>query len=80
MERDVDFIEGWNNIKEILDSLDLDIVKSATNNLAAGARVRKGLRTIKAQAAALVKQSMKYDKEIREARRVAKEESVQLAE
>lgn len=45
----------WEEIKELVASLETDVLKNATGNAAAGTRARKGLRTLKANAADLVK-------------------------
>ena len=45
----------WEEIKELVASLETDVLKNATGNAAAGTRARKGLRTLKTNAADLVK-------------------------
>jgi len=45
----------WQELKELVDSLETDVMKNAGGNAAAGTRARKGLRTLKKQAADLVK-------------------------
>ena len=45
----------WQEIKELVDSLDTDVMKNASGNAAAGTRARKGLRNLKKNAADLVK-------------------------
>jgi DNA integrity scanning protein DisA with diadenylate cyclase activity len=54
-------VENWENLKELIESLEADLNKTAGGNKAAGVRLRKGLRTIKNQAAALVKESLQQD-------------------
>ena len=45
----------WEELKTLVESLEEDVQKNATGNKAAGTRARKGLRTLKAAAAELVK-------------------------
>ena len=45
----------WEELKTLVESLEEDVQKNATGNKAAGTRARKGLRTLKATAAELVK-------------------------
>ena len=45
----------WNDIKELVVSLETDVTKNANGNAAAGTRARKGLRTLKKNASDLVK-------------------------
>lgn len=45
----------WEDIKELVASLETDVVKNATGNAAAGTRARKGLRQLKKEAGDLVK-------------------------
>ena len=45
----------WEEIKELVASLETDVVKNASGNAAAGTRARKGLRTLKRNASDLVK-------------------------
>jgi hypothetical protein len=45
----------WQDIKELVESLEEDVTKNASGNAAAGVRARKGLRDLKQNAADLVK-------------------------
>jgi len=45
----------WQELKELVDSLETDVMKNARGNAAAGTRARKGLRSLKKQASDLVK-------------------------
>ena len=45
----------WEDIKELVASLETDVSKNATGNVAAGGRARKGLRQLKKEAGDLVK-------------------------
>ena len=56
-------LDQWNEMKVLIESLDLDMHKSANGNKSAGVRARKGLRLVKKQAAELVKQSLSSGKE-----------------
>ena len=56
-------LDQWNEMKVLVESLDLDIHKSAGGNKSAGVRARKGLRLVKKQTAELVKQSLSSGKE-----------------
>ena len=48
-------VAKWEEIKELVASLETDVVKNANGNAAAGTRARKGLRVLKQSAADLVK-------------------------
>jgi len=52
----------WNELKVLIESLDLDIYKNANGNKSAGVRARKGLRLLKQKSAELVKASLEADK------------------
>ncbi len=52
----------WNELKTLVETLELDLQKSARGVSAAGVRVRKGLRDLKARAADLVKTTVEIDK------------------
>jgi len=58
-----DLLEKWNELKVLVESLDLDLHKNANGNKSAGVRARKGLRLIKKQVGDLVKSSLSVDKE-----------------
>tara|TARA_B100000809_G_scaffold40557_1_gene35408 strand:+ start:568 stop:750 length:183 start_codon:yes stop_codon:yes gene_type:complete len=45
----------WQELKELVASLETDVLKNADGNAAAGTRARKGLRSLKKNAADLVK-------------------------
>ena len=45
----------WQDLKNLVESLEEDVVKNANGNAAAGVRARKGLRELKKNAADLVK-------------------------
>ena len=49
-------------LKVLIESLELDMLKSSNGNKSAGVRVRKGLREVKKQASELVKISLESSK------------------
>ena len=55
-------IEKWQELKVLIESIDLDIHKNANGNASAGVRARKGLRLVKSQTAELVKLTVERDK------------------
>jgi len=55
-------LEKWNEIKVLIESLDLDVHKNADGNASAGVRARKGLRLLKNEAANLVKLTISQEK------------------
>jgi len=61
-------VTKWNEMKSIMEGLELDVIKNAKGTAAAGVRARKGLRALKATASALVKLTVETDK----AKRAAK--------
>jgi len=57
-----DIANKWQEIKVLIESLEVDVVKNANGNSSAGVRARRGLRTLKGEAASLVKLSLESDK------------------
>lgn len=55
-------VDSWNNIKVLVESLELDIHKNANGNRSAGVRARRGLRQLKKEAASLVKLTIEEEK------------------
>lgn len=55
-------VTKWNEIKALVESLELDVVKNARGTVAAGIRARKGLRTLKSKASELVKLTIELEK------------------
>ncbi len=55
-------INQWEELKTLLETLNLDVVKNANGNRSAGVRARRGLREVKKRAADLVKVSLETDK------------------
>ena len=54
--------DQWNEIKVLVESLDLDVAKNASGNASAGVRARRGLRLLKNKTAELVKATIEEDK------------------
>lgn len=52
----------WDELKALVGTLELDVLKNARGTAAAGVRARKGLRDLKARAAELVKLTVDLDK------------------
>ena len=52
----------WADLKSLVESLEHDVAKNAKGTAAAGVRVRKGLRELKAKAGELVKLTITLDK------------------
>tara|TARA_B100001123_G_C14635563_1_gene759559 strand:+ start:385 stop:570 length:186 start_codon:yes stop_codon:yes gene_type:complete len=55
-------IDKWNEIKVLVESLELDVHKNASGNASAGVRARKGLRLLKKEAQDLVKLTISEEK------------------
>lgn len=62
MESDNPVIAKWTELKALVDTLELDVVKNAKGVAAAGVRARKGLRDLKSKVAELVKTTVELDK------------------
>ena len=62
METDNLVIARWTEFKELVNILELDVVKNARGVAAAGVRARKGLRELKTRSAELVKMTVDLDK------------------
>lgn len=55
--------EQWEELKKLVESLELDVVKNISGNKSAGVRARKGLRLLKKKVSDVVKTSLNSDKE-----------------
>ena len=55
-------IDKWNEVKVLIESLELDVHKNANGNASAGVRARRGLRALKSSAAELVKLTIQEEK------------------
>jgi len=56
-------VESFEELKTLVETLQIDIVKNASGNKSAGVRARKGLRSLKKLASELVKTSLSTDKD-----------------
>lgn len=56
-------LSDWEELKSLVQSLELDVHKNAKGTAAAGVRVRKGLRSLKKLASGLVKLTIETDKQ-----------------
>lgn len=59
-------LELWAEIKTLVESLDLDVMKNANGNASAGVRARRGLRLLKNKSAELVKTTISAEKSDKE--------------
>lgn len=57
------FSDQWDQLKVLVESLEIDVKKSLRGNKSAGVRARKGLRLVKNNAAALIRASLEQDDE-----------------
>ena len=51
-------LDQWEELRTLVESLEVDVYKNANGNKSAGVRVRKGLRLLKARSGNLVKASL----------------------
>ena len=56
-------VEKYEELKTLVETIQIDIVKNASGNKSAGVRARKSLRELKKVASELVKKSLTADKE-----------------
>ncbi len=56
-------VEKYEELKTLVETIQIDIVKNASGNKSAGVRARKSLRELKKIASDLVKKSLSVDKE-----------------
>lgn len=56
-------LELWEELKVLVESVELDMVKNINGNKSAGLRVRKGLRLVKQKTTDLVKTSLESDRQ-----------------
>ena len=52
----------WTELKTLVESLELDVLKQASGNASAGVRARRGLRLLKNEVADLVRVSLTAEK------------------
>ena len=55
-------VTQYEELKTLVETLQIDVVKNAGGNKSAGVRARKGLRLLKQHASELVKESLASDK------------------
>lgn len=55
-------LNQWEEIKVLVESLELDVHKNARGNKSAGVRARRGLRDLKTKAANLVRSTISAEK------------------
>lgn len=55
-------MDKWQELKILVESLELDVHKNDSGNKSAGVRARKGLRLVKRVSSDLVKESLSVDK------------------
>jgi len=55
-------LDKWNELKTLVEALEVDVAKNARGVAAAGVRVRKGLRQVAASSKELVKLTLESDK------------------
>ena len=55
-------VDKWGELKVLIESLELDVLKNANGNNSAGVRARRGLRLLKKEAAELVKLTIEEEK------------------
>jgi hypothetical protein len=53
----------WTELKTLVESLELDVLKQASGNASAGVRARRGLRLLKNEVADLVRVSLSAEKD-----------------
>ena len=58
-----DISEKWQEIKDLIESLEQDIAKNSKGNKAAGGRARKQLRALRNEINLLIKLSLAKNKE-----------------
>lgn len=68
MDTEDSVLSKWTELKTLVETLELDMQKNARGVAAAGVRVRRGLRALKASAAILVKTTVELDKEKKSAK------------
>ena len=62
MSEETNLRNGWTELKELIETLEVDMQKSLNGNKSAGVRIRRGLRTVKTSAADLVRASLQTEK------------------
>ena len=62
MKMNEQIVQQYEELKVLIETIQVDVVKNAQGNKSAGVRARKGLREVKKVAAELVKSSLSFDK------------------
>ena len=70
-ESNTRIVEQWDELRILVDSLDIDVRKSCRGNVSAGIRARKGLRELKTATSDLVKATI-ADEKVRKADKKSK--------
>ncbi len=55
-------LDKWNELKALVESLEVDVVKNSKGTVAAGVRARKGLRQLQSRSKELVKLTLEHEK------------------
>ena len=58
------YVDNWNKLKVLVETLDVDVVKSVRGNKTAAVRVRRGLREAKKLAADVIRDGIGLTKAI----------------
>jgi hypothetical protein len=58
------YVDNWNKLKVLVETLDVDVVKSVRGNKTAAVRVRRGLREAKKLAADVIRDGIVLTKAI----------------
>ena len=67
---DSNVLAKWNELKALVEALDVDVNKNSNGNAAAGVRARKAMRQLQAQSKELVKLTLETDKASKEDKEV----------
>lgn len=59
---DDEVLRQWEELKTMVEILDVDVVKNASGNSSAGVRARKGLRELRTVVSTLVKTTLSAEK------------------
>lgn len=62
MSDSTNILENWEELKALVEEVELDVHKNAHGNKSAGVRARRGLRELKSKAASLVKMTLELQK------------------
>jgi hypothetical protein len=58
------YVDNWNKLKVLVETLDVDVIKSVRGNKTAAVRVRRGLREAKKLAADVIRDGIGLSKAI----------------